>query len=304
MKRIFFSIILFFVLCVQVWAIPPIPPFSSYTGVVSLFGSGTCSGYLKSDGTCDSPSGAGTVTSSGTPTIHQWPNWTTATNLKGITVTSSSPVCTGATGEPVACAGTEGVWQVAGSYQATLTNPVTGVASPSAGFLTKWGASGNSIVDGLKFGTMTDTDLCTYSTANGLQCTLSATTYLAAGGKANTAGTADIATNLAANGAIGGSYQLTDGSTIAVNWNNGASQYVTLTSTGRTVTFANPVAGNVYRLTLIQDGSGSETITTWLTIKWYGGAAPTLSTAAGRYDSVTCHYINSVYLCSAAVGFY
>jgi hypothetical protein len=31
------------------------------TNVISLFGSGSCSGYLKSDGTCDTPAGAGDV---------------------------------------------------------------------------------------------------------------------------------------------------------------------------------------------------------------------------------------------------
>jgi hypothetical protein len=34
--------------------------------VVGLFGSGSCSGYLKSDGTCATPTGAGTVTGTGT----------------------------------------------------------------------------------------------------------------------------------------------------------------------------------------------------------------------------------------------
>ena len=70
-------------------------------------------------------------------------------------------------------------------YQAALTNPVTGPASPSAGFLTKWGPSGDALVDGLKFGTMTDTDWCTYTAANGLQCTSAAP-----GGGGSSVGTA------------------------------------------------------------------------------------------------------------------
>jgi len=36
--------------------------------VVALFGSGTCSGYLKDDGSCDTPGGAGDITSVGTCT--------------------------------------------------------------------------------------------------------------------------------------------------------------------------------------------------------------------------------------------
>lgn len=41
---------------------------SAYTDVVTLFGSGSCSGYLKNDGTCETPSGAGTVTGPSTVT--------------------------------------------------------------------------------------------------------------------------------------------------------------------------------------------------------------------------------------------
>jgi hypothetical protein len=51
---------------------------------------------------------SGTVTSSGTPTNHQWPGWTTDINLKGFTVTASKPVCTDASGDPAVCGGTEG----------------------------------------------------------------------------------------------------------------------------------------------------------------------------------------------------
>ena len=65
-------------------------------------------------------------------------------------------------------------WSTFNSKQAALTNPVTGPASPTAGYLTKWGPSGDAIVDGVKLGTMTDTDWCTFTTANGLQCTSAA----------------------------------------------------------------------------------------------------------------------------------
>jgi hypothetical protein len=100
-----------------------------------------------------------------------------------------------------------------------------------------------------------------------------------------------------------GAYELADGVTIAIDWGNGATQYVTLGATGRTVTFANPVNGAVYRFIIIQDGSGSQTITTWPTIKWAGGAAPTLSTTADYIDIVTLLYANSVYYADIAAGF-
>lgn len=68
--------------------------------------------------------GSGDVSTSGTPTQYNWAEWTNATTIKGTAVTASKPVCTDANGSPTACAGTEGVWQAAGSYQptnATLT---------------------------------------------------------------------------------------------------------------------------------------------------------------------------------------
>lgn len=92
-----------------------------------------------------------------------------------------------------------------------------------------------------------------------------------------------------------GAYELTDGATIAIDWDNGATQYVVLGATGRTVTFANPVNGAVYRFIIIQDDSGSQTITTWPTIKWATGVAPTLSTTAAYIDIVTLLYCNGVY---------
>ena len=100
-----------------------------------------------------------------------------------------------------------------------------------------------------------------------------------------------------------GAYELTDDATIAIDWDNGATQYVVLGATGRTVTFANPVNGAVYRFIIIQDGTGSRTITTWPTIKWTGGAAPTLSTAAAAIDIVTLLYANSVYYGDYAAAF-
>lgn len=101
----------------------------------------------------------------------------------------------------------------------------------------------------------------------------------------------------------GASYGLTDGSTIAVDWTNGATQTVTLGATGRTVTFANPVAGQVYRLIIKQDGTGSRTITTWPTIRWAGGSAPTLTTTASKADIVTLLYDGTDYFGSVTQNF-
>lgn len=94
---------------------------------------------------------------------------------------------------------------------------------------------------------------------------------------------------------LGNCKALSDGATIAIDWKDGATQYVTLAGTGRTITFSNPTEGMVYRIILIQDATGSRTVTTWPTIKWRGGAAPTLTTTGAKADIVTLLYCNSTY---------
>lgn len=80
-------------------------------------------------------------------------------------------------------------------------------------------------------------------------------------------------------------FALIDGATIALDWNNGNVQSVTLAG-NRTFTFANPITGGRYLIVLKQDATGSRTIT-WPTIKWRGGTAPTLTTTANKTDLIT-----------------
>jgi len=112
-------------------------------------------------------------------------------------------------------------------------------------------------------------------------------------GTSGTSGTFDTTTN-----------EITPNSTMAIDWNDGLTQYVTLTGvTGGTFTFNNPVSGQIYRLILIQSETGPNTITTWPTIKWAGGSAPTLSTVAGKTDIVTLLYVGTTYYGDCARNF-
>lgn len=99
-----------------------------------------------------------------------------------------------------------------------------------------------------------------------------------------------------------GAYALSDSATIAINWANGPVQYVTLGG-NRIITFTGPVVGRTYVLILIQDGTGSRTISSWPTISWAGGAAPTLTTTAGKTDIVTLLYANGIYYADCAKNF-
>jgi hypothetical protein len=57
-------------------------------------------------------------------------------------------------------------------------------------------------------------------------------------------------------------------------------------------------------LKVVQDGSGSRTITSWPgTVRWPGGIAPTLTTTAGAIDIVTCYYDRTNYFCTNSLDF-
>lgn len=84
-------------------------------------------------------------------------------------------------------------------------------------------------------------------------------------------------------------YTLTDGATIALDWNNSNVQYVVLGG-NRTFTFANPKDGAIYTLLIKQGGAGSYTLTWPATIAWGGGAAPTLTTTVGKTDTIRLVY--------------
>jgi hypothetical protein len=73
-----------------------------------------------------------------------------------------------------------------------------------------------------------------------------------------------------------------------IDWNNGNRQKVTLTGSP-TFTFGNPISGATYTLELVQDGTGSRTVT-WPSIKWVGGISPLLSTAANSIDIISLFY--------------
>jgi len=103
-------------------------------------------------------------------------------------------------------------------------------------------------------------------------------------------------------GQIGtGQFALTDAATIAIDFNNGLTQKVTLGG-NRTITFSNPVAGNKYLIHLKQDGTGSRTIT-WPTIKWQGGTTPTLTTTASKSDLIFITYDGTDYFGEYSLNF-
>lgn len=74
-----------------------------------------------------------------------------------------------------------------------------------------------------------------------------------------------------------------DGATVTFNLSSGSKQKVTL-GDNRTLALSNVVAGHCFILRLIQDATGSRTVTWFSTIKWPAGVAPTLTTTANKED--------------------
>lgn len=88
-------------------------------------------------------------------------------------------------------------------------------------------------------------------------------------------------------------FTLTDAATIAWNMNDGYNAKVTLGGNRAIGTPTNPVEGRTYTLQIIQDGTGSRTITDWGVIDFGDAGDPTLSTAAGSKDFVYLQCIES-----------
>ena len=84
------------------------------------------------------------------------------------------------------------------------------------------------------------------------------------------------------------------GTTKTLDWNDGNTQLLTLTDNLSSLTLSNPKDGFRYLIVLLQDGSGSHTVTWPSTVKWKAGTAPTLSTAAGKVDIVTLVWVAGI----------
>ena len=76
----------------------------------------------------------------------------------------------------------------------------------------------------------------------------------------------------------------TDGSTVTFDLDSSSTHTVTLGG-NRTLAISNEDAGQKFIINLVQDGTGSRTVTWFSTIKWAGGSAPTLTTTADKADS-------------------
>lgn len=84
------------------------------------------------------------------------------------------------------------------------------------------------------------------------------------------------------------------GTADTIDWGTGNFHKSTLTG-NVTYTFTAPDGPGRYQLMLVQDATGSRTATWPATVKWPGGTAPTLSTAASAVDIITFYYNGTNY---------
>ena len=79
------------------------------------------------------------------------------------------------------------------------------------------------------------------------------------------------------------------GSAALVDFTQGPNQKVVLTANS-TLTFTVPTYPGSCRIKLVQDSTGSRTVTWPASVKWPSGTAPTLTTTASHTDIVNLYF--------------
>ena len=161
----------------------------------------------------------------------------------------------------------------------TATNELQGVTRGAEGFSAKTHVNGATIAFPIS-----------ESHINNMATALSiggVATNAVSGTIAPASTSTNSATELVTKSYIDSAYQTaTDGATVTFDLGNGGYRKHKVTLGGaRTLAISNGIVGQVFIIDLIQDGTGSRTVTWFSTIKWAGGTVPTLTTTANKIDS-------------------
>lgn len=87
-----------------------------------------------------------------------------------------------------------------------------------------------------------------------------------------------------------------------IDWGTSNKQKSTLTG-NCTFTFTAPPGPCNLVLKLVQDGTGSRTVTWPAAVHWSGASAPTLTTTASRVDIIVFYYDGATYFGSSVLNF-
>jgi hypothetical protein len=92
------------------------------------------------------------------------------------------------------------------------------------------------------------------------------------------------------------------GTADTIDWGTSNKQKSTLTG-NCTFTFTAPSGPCTLLLKLVQDGTGSRTVTWPSTVHWPSGTAPTLTTTASKVDIISFYYDGTTYFGNSALNY-
>jgi hypothetical protein len=98
-------------------------------------------------------------------------------------------------------------------------------------------------------------------------------------------------------------YALTDAATIAWDMSNGKSARVTLGGNRTLGAPTNAIAGHMYQLRVIQDGTGTRTLAYNAAFLWPSASAPVVSASAGDVSLLAFYYDGTNFLGGSALDF-
>lgn len=81
-------------------------------------------------------------------------------------------------------------------------------------------------------------------------------------------------------------YTPTAAGTATLDLSKGNIHHITMPAGNITIALSNGTAGQCFIIRILQDGTGSRTVSWFTTIRWAGGIAPTLTTTASKADTV------------------
>lgn len=82
--------------------------------------------------------------------------------------------------------------------------------------------------------------------------------------------------------------------TVTLNWATTNRHKITLTGNNVTIAHSNQAAGQTLLLEIVQDGTGTRTVSAWTGVTWAGGSAPTLTATALKRDLIGFYYNGSL----------
>ena len=263
----------------------------------------------------------GTNTEAWSANLDSWSAITTSSKQAALTLTT-----TGTSGAATLSAGTLNIPQYAGggsmtwpsaagiavysgssTWGTSLTAPAGTIVgtSDSQALTNKTIAAGSNSISGLTNSNLSgsagisNANLANASTTvNGQACTLGSTCTVADSTKVTSV--SNVSAYMG-----GGEQSVTVSSNAATcNWGSGSTCVLTAqnNTTAWTLTMSNPVAGQVYRIYVIQGSSGPAPLPTFSpTVTWVSGSAPTFSGASTKHDAITCQYSGamSAYFCGS-----